>query len=138
MRKICAVAAMTSTERSRKRRARLAAGLQPVEGEPLVDADDLLLPAVEETLTALKLADSDLAMAQVARSYARTIDQARDQAYALRHFGPLLLRALTELQATPMSRKDLPKKRAPRQPTQIEQLRAAHAQHPAVRRRNGA
>lgn len=94
----------TSTERMRRLRARRAALLEPVDGPPLRDADELLAPAVEETLAALQLAERDAAAAQVARAYASAIDQARDQAYALRWLGPLLLAALTALQATPASR----------------------------------
>jgi hypothetical protein len=125
----------TSTERMRRLRERRAAGLLPADGQAPRDADDLLAPAVEETLAALKLADSDHAAAAMARQYARVIDEARDQAWAYRWPGPELLRLLVALQATPASRPA--PKREPRRPSQLDRLRQAHVQHPAVQRRAG-
>ena len=43
----------------------------------------------------------------MARRYAQIIDRGRDPAWCLRWLGPLLLASLTELQATPLSRKDV-------------------------------
>jgi hypothetical protein len=120
----------TSTDRMRRLRERRAASLQPVEGDPPRPADDLLLPAVEETLAALQLGDDGLAAAQLARQYARIIDGGRDPAWCLRWLGPLLLSSLESMQATPMSRRDQ-KKPGPSAPSQLDRLRA-------VRRRDGA
>jgi hypothetical protein len=53
------------------------------------------------------------------------IDVAQDPAAALRVFGPLLLGALTELRATPMSRKAA--RPVPGQPSRLDQLRSVRA-----------
>lgn len=119
----------TSTERMRRLRERRAAGLVPVDGPAPLAEEDRLAPAVEETLKALELGGEGLAAAQVARQYARVIDRASDQAYALRWIGPLLLESLVALRATPMSRKGEVKP-GERRPTQLDQLRS--------RRRPGA
>jgi hypothetical protein len=115
----------TSTERMRRMRARRAAGLLPADGQPLRPADELLGPAVEETIGALELGAADQAAAQVARRYARVIDEARDPAWAYRWLGPLLLAALTELRATPMSRKAA--RPAPVGPSGLDRLRSARS-----------
>lgn len=97
----------------------------------LRDADDLLAPAVEETLAALELVDADAALVRLARSYAAAIDDAAVLADALdgmprddedierlvrvleakvraqtvlETFGPKLLAALSALGATPAAR----------------------------------
>lgn len=103
-------------------RERRAAGLLPVDGQPPRDPDELLLPAVEETLTALKLGESDAAAAQLARQYARIIDEASDPAWSARWLSPLLLDCLVQLGATPASR---PKQAPQREPSQLDKLRAA-------------
>jgi hypothetical protein len=108
----------------RRLRERRAAGLLPVDGEPPRPEDERLLPAVEETLAALELGAGDRAAAQLARRYAQVIDEARDQAWAYRWIGPLLLQALTELKATPMSRREAAKP-PPGQLSQLDRLRAA-------------
>ena len=108
----------------RRLRERRAAALIPVDGpSPLPEADQLA-PAVAETIDALKLGERDAAAAQLALRYAAAIDQAADPAYALRHLGPLLLRALGELQATPAARPAARPGRAA--PNRIAQLRAEH------------
>ena len=123
----------TSTERMRRLRERKAAALAPVDGPSPLPADEQLAPAVEATVEALKLGPEHAAVAQLALRYASLIDRAEDPAAALRHLGPLLQKVLTELRATPASR---PARRPERNtPNRIAQLRAAHAQHPAVRKR---
>lgn len=118
----------TSTERMRALRARRASALEPGAETTLRDADELVLPSVEQALAALELDDKDAAAAQLAAVYARVIDQARDPAWAARWIGPLLLQALAELHATPASRKALARQQAPpRGPTRVAQLRQAHA-----------
>jgi hypothetical protein len=107
----------------RRLRERRAAGLLPVDGEPPRPEDERLLPAVEETLAALELGEGDRAAAQLARRYAQVIDEARDQAWAYRWIGPLLLSSLEALRATPMSRREA--KPVDRQPSQLDRLRAA-------------
>ena len=119
----------TSTERMRRLRERRAAALTPIDGDPPRPDDDLLLPAVEESITALELGEDGQAAAQLARQYARVIDRASDQAWALRWIGPLLMASLESLRATPMSRKGEVKP-GERRPSQLDQLRA--------RRRPGA
>ena len=132
-RNICPVS--TSTERMRRLRERRAALIEPGPGAALRDADELLAPAVEETITALKLGERDTAAAQLARQYARTIDAAQDPAWAARWLGPLLLKALESLGATPMARKGAEGPPGPRRPNRVAQLRTAHAQ--AMRNRAG-
>jgi hypothetical protein len=127
----------TSTERMRRLRERRAAGLIPVDGPLPLAEEDRLVPAVEESVAALGLGGEHAAAVQLARRYAEVIDQAENPVYALRWVGPLLLRVLTELQATPASRVGV-RKPVPERPNQVQRLRAAHAQHPAVRRRDGA
>jgi hypothetical protein len=113
----------TSTERMRRLRERRAAGLLPIEGQAPRPADELLAPAVEETLKALELGPGDAAAAQIARRYARVIDEARDQSWAYRWLGPLLLANLAELRATPMSRREA-KPGPPHGPSALDRLRS--------------
>ena len=126
----------TSAERMRRLRERQASALIPVDGPCPLPVADQLAPAIEETLGALQLGERDAAAAQLARGYARAIDQAADPAYALRHLGPLLLRALGELQATPAARPAAKPERS--RANRVAQLRAAHANSPAKRKRMGA
>jgi len=123
----------TSAERMKRLRERQAAALAPVDDPGQRDPDELLLPSVDATIEALKLGPEHEAVAQLARRYAAAIDKAKDPAAALRALGPSLTKILQELQATPASR---PAKRPERgTPNRIAALRAAHAQHPAVRKR---
>ena len=95
-------------------------------------ADEQLAPAVEESIEALKLGERDAAAAQLARRCAAVIDQAENPASALRWLGPLLLRALRELRATPAARPaGKPERTAP---NRIARLRAEHL---AVKRKLG-
>jgi hypothetical protein len=115
----------TSTERVRAFRARRAALL---EAEPYADRRDPaeLTRAVETTIAALPADDRDAAAVELALRYAVVIDRARDQAAALRVFGPLLQRALAALRATPASRPA--RRREPvARPNKVAQLRAAHS-----------
>lgn len=70
----------------------------------LRDADELMRPAVDETIRALGLEDIDAAAIKLAQKYADAIDSARDQAWAMRWIGPLLLQCLESLGATPVAR----------------------------------
>lgn len=70
----------------------------------LRDAAELLAPAVEEAIAALRLEDQDIAAVQLARRYAAAIDGASDPVGALRYLGPQLLSALESLGATPAAR----------------------------------
>jgi len=98
----------------------------------LRSADSLLGPAVEVALADLGLEDSDAAAVQLARQYARVINQAKDQAWAYRWIGPELLRVLEALNATPAARSKLRKgSPAPQAPSKLEQLRAARRPGPA-------
>jgi hypothetical protein len=117
----------TSAERMRALRARRAAAIEPAGGPRLRDAGELLGPAVEASLAALKLGEPDQAAAQLARRYAAAIDEAESPAAALRALGPLLAKALEALGATPAARKGLPRQAERAAPSKVAQLRAAHA-----------
>lgn len=108
-------------------RARRAAAIEAApDGER--DPAELLAPSVERALTALELDDKDAAAAQLAAVYASVIDDAKDRAWAARWIGPLLLQALSELHATPASRKaGKGAEPAKRSPSKVAQLRTAHA-----------
>jgi hypothetical protein len=129
----------TSTDRVRRFRERQAAKLAAVPDAAPRDEDELLLPAAEVTIAALGLGERDQAAAQVVRTLARTIDAAADPAAALRVFGPQLLKVLESLGGTPMARSRLPVKRPerPDRPNAIAQLRQAHMNSPAKRKRLG-
>jgi hypothetical protein len=132
--------AMTNAERQQRWRERRAteqsAALAPVPDAPPRDPDELLLPAVEVTIGALKLGEPFQAAAQLARSLARTIDEAADPAAALRVLGPQLLKALESIGGSPAARAKMPA--PPRPPSKVAQLRAAHWNSPAKRARRGA
>jgi hypothetical protein len=93
----------------------------------LRDASELLWPAVAETLTQLNLGSEDAAAKKLAQRYAQIIDQAPDQAWALRWIGPLLLDALEALSATPAARARVTKggQQPDAPPSRLAQLRAA-------------
>jgi len=106
--------------RERRRKALEAADAAEVALRP---ADDLLLPAIEVTLAALDLKPEDAAVAQLARLYARTIDRARDPAWAARWLMPLLSDALAALQATPMSRGKAKARTEPQRANWLDEMR---------------
>jgi hypothetical protein len=83
------------------------------DGPVLRSADELLAPAVEETLAALKLGAEHQAAAQLARQLARQMDTCRDPVWGVRWLGPLLLDCLTQLGATPLARSRLQARRPP-------------------------
>ena len=118
----------TSTERMRAHRARRAKSLEPGE-HVLRHPDDMLEPALAQTLAALDLGGEHAAAVQLAMRYARVIDRAEDVAWAARWIGPLLLDCLTALGATPAAKAALDKgsKTAPQGPNRLDQLRAARA-----------
>lgn len=91
----------------------------------LRDADDLLVPAVRETLNALDVQAEDAAAVRLALRYAHTIDSNADTAWAMRWIGPLLLDALEQLGATPAARARLGKKAADAPVGQLAKIRAA-------------
>ena len=119
----------SSTERMRAMRARRAAAIEAASESELAlrPADHLLSPAVETTLAALDLDGQDAAVAALARFYARTIDRAKDPAWAARWVMPLLGDTLAALGATPASRAKI----KPARPTQVsrrnwlDEMRAA-------------
>lgn len=69
-----------------------------------LNADELLLPAVKETIAALDTDDTDAAIIRLAERYAQVIDECKDPAWAMRWIGPLLHDALESLGATPVAR----------------------------------
>lgn len=92
----------------------------------LRDADDLLVPAVRETLGALDVGPQDAAAVRLALRYAKTIDDNPDPAWAMRWIGPLLLDALEQLGATPAARARLKTGSTAAAPvSQLAKLRAA-------------
>lgn len=97
----------------------------------LRDADELIAPAVEQTIDTLELQDADRAAVQLARRYAALIDEQTDpklRAWALRWIGPLLLSALESLGATPAARARLKGGRTPdAAPNRLDDLRRARA-----------
>ena len=94
----------TSTDRVRRFRERQRASIEAADPPPLRDADELLAPAVAETIQALELGPEFAAAAAVALRYAQAIDTAKDPAWAARWLGPLLLDALQSLGATPAAK----------------------------------
>jgi hypothetical protein len=107
---------------------------QALEAAPdaagLRDAADLLAPAVEATIEALELGEQDAAAAQLARQYARTIDRAKDQGWAVRWLAPLLLAALTELGGTPAARAKVKPAQEPPRSTRLDDMRRARRTGP--------
>lgn len=107
------------------------------------DAGELLLPAVKESIAALKdKADADAALIKLAERYAALIDDAGrhcsgcanddcrrpDRSWAIRWIGPLLHDALESLAATPVARtRTRTKEGTPASGTsRLAALRAAH------------
>lgn len=92
----------------------------------LRDASELLWPAVSETLATLELGGEHAAAKKLAQRYAQVIDGAKDQEWAMRWIGPLLLDALTELGATPAAKARMTKGGKPGdgKPNRLTQLRA--------------
>ena len=119
----------TSTERMRRLRERRARSIEAGERLPVRDADELLVPAVQETVAALQLGPEFDAAAAVALRYAQAIDEAKDPAWGLRWIGPLLLASLEALGGTPRARAQMkPTARpGPQRPNRVAELRAAHA-----------
>jgi hypothetical protein len=122
----------TSTERVRAMRERQRQALEAADAAEVTlrPADDLLGPAIEQRLADPGLEGSAAAAAQLVRQYARVIDRSKDQAWSMRWLGPLLLDALTAINATPMSRSKLPKDTGRREPSALDRLRAARQTGP--------
>jgi hypothetical protein len=121
----------TSTERVRRLRERRARSIE--EGSPVLRAaDDLVTPAVRETIEALELGPADAAAAALALRYAKCIDRAENVANAARWLGPLLADVLDELGGTPSARARLDKgaKQDPAGPNFLDQMRQARRTYP--------
>jgi len=94
----------------------------------LRDARELLAPAIEETIDALMdkgLGPEDAAAVKLARRYADVIDTHKDQAWAIRWIGPLLLDVLESLGATPAVRAKQKGGPVPNGENRLQALRAA-------------
>lgn len=101
----------------------------------ITDADNLIMPALVQTISALTLKDEDAAAVKLARLYALQIDQAtvsgdpKITAWTVRWIAPLLLDTLEALGATPAARARLkggkPANAAPE--SQLDRLRSAKA-----------
>jgi hypothetical protein len=87
--------------------------------------DNLLGPAVAETVAALTTTLEDKAAVQLAKRYAATIDEAEDRAEAMEKLGPKLLTVLESLGATPASRARLKGGAPSRAESRLQTLRAA-------------
>ncbi len=111
-------------------RARRAASAEPREDVPPLDP---VGPAVEASIAALELGDRDQAAAALALRYAEVMDNAKDPVWATRWIGPLLLRSLEELGATPKSRPAAKKSPGAARENRVAQLRTAHASTKAKR-----
>ena len=123
--------AMTPAERKAAQRARERARLE--EGEHVLRAvDDMLGPAIAQTIAALDLGPEHAAAVKLAERYAKVIDRAQDVGYAARWIGPLLLEVLAELGATPAARAKLPRKPDPKVPSQLDKLRMARRTYPGA------
>ena len=92
--------------------------------------------AVETTIGAIAPPDADAAVMALARKMASAIDgmQGEQLALMIGQTAPQLLKVLAELEARAQKRQA--SARAAR-PSQVSQLRAAHARHPAKRKRMG-
>jgi hypothetical protein len=129
----------TSAERMRRLRERKTAGLEPVPDAAPRDPETLLLPAVEMTIAALGLGDRGAAVGALARTLAAAVDDAQNRTAALIKLGPVLLKVLNQMHATPASR---PARKSPgRAPggtgiNPVRQLRAEHAARMAKAGRN--
>jgi hypothetical protein len=118
----------TSTERSRRRRARLREALQPAGDAP--PREPVMQAALRETLAALELGEADAGVARLALAHARVLDTARDPLWAARWHGPLLLDCLTSLGATPAARARMggtPRQPQPAGPSPLDRLRESRA-----------
>jgi hypothetical protein len=125
--------ALTPAERKRAQRARERAGLE--EGEQVLRAvDDMLGPAIAETIAALELGPEHAAAVKLAERYAKCIDRAQDVGYAARWIGPLLLDALDALGATPVARARLDKgqKQRPAGHSWLDEMRQARRTYPGA------
>lgn len=92
--------------------------------------------AVETTIGAISPPAADAAVVALARKMASAIDgmQGEQLALMIGQTAPQLLKVLAELDAR-ASRRQAAARAA--KPSQVSQLRAAHAQHPAKRKRMG-
>lgn len=125
--------ALTDAERQRRLRERRARSLE--EGEPVLRAaEDLVLPALQESLSALGLGPEHAAAVRLAERYAKVLDRAQDVAWACRWIGPLYLDALDAIGATPMAKARLAKgqKQAPHVPSRLDELRSRRRTYPGA------
>jgi hypothetical protein len=97
----------------------------------LRDSEDLLVPAVADTVAALALKPEDAAAVKLAQRYAAAIDDSayegtRAHASAMRWIAPQLLAVLESLGATPVARTRLAKgDDGDGKPNRLQQLRDA-------------
>jgi hypothetical protein len=93
----------------------------------LRSVDNLIAPAVTETVDALDLAPEDAAAVRLAKQYAAAIDDAPmdERVKVLSDLGPRLLTALTELGATPKARAAAMKGGGTRAESRLAAIRAA-------------
>lgn len=92
----------------------------------LRSTDDLVVPALAQTVTALNPPESDAALVRLAEVTAAAIDAMpiEMKAAMLGQTAPLLLKLLQELDVRAQKRS---RGRQPGRPNRLDQLRAAHA-----------
>jgi hypothetical protein len=97
----------------------------------VTDTENLLVPAVNQTIDALDLKPEDAAAVKLAQRYAAAIDDSvfdgpRAHASAMRWIAPQLLAVLESLGATPLARTRLAKASdGDGTPNRLQQLRDA-------------
>lgn len=98
--------------------------------------DARIAPAVEVTIEALACPKADAAVVALARAVAATIDgmEGGQRGMMLGQTAPLLLKVLQELEDRSRKRRSKP---GGGRPNKVAQLRAAHAQSAAKRKRAG-
>ena len=110
--------------------------LSAVPDEPQGPGVVTLAAAVDETIAALDPPKADAAVTALARIMAQSIDDmgSEQKALMIGQTAPQLLKILQELEARAAKRRA--SQRSAR-PSRVAQIRAAHAQSPAKRRRAG-
>ena len=108
-------------------------GVKMARKTALRSADELLSPAIERTVQALDPPDSDDAVVALARILAKTVDRMTDaeRAAMIGQTAPQLLRVLVELEQRALERRKVMPKR---QPSRLDEMRAARAAADAGRR----
>ena len=110
--------------------------LHSVPDEPEPAAEVSLAAAVDSTIAALAPPEADAAVTALARKMAAVIDGMEGERLALMigQTAPQLLKVLQELEQRAARRRA---SQRPGRPSRVAQIRSAHAQSPAKRKRAG-